>query len=1270
MIADWITLSQTAGTSGVTTVTVTASSYSELLERSTSFNVVAGDKNAVVTVNQKADENFNLSPTSFDVGSAMTYCYIIVNSDLPWAVTSAPDWCSFSPVSASSGQQIAMVVTANTSTTTRSGSVVFTQSGTNVQRTVTVQQASVETHPVTITPANFTLPSSGGNRTIVIDTVDPWTLTIPSWATASQLSGTGSTDVVISASSNTGSDRYDVITVTTTSTTATASVAQSGGYVVPTVVVPTQDYDDYPTSGGVETITVSASTNWIAEVDVNWIRIRPMSGGSGDSTFYITTEENTSVSARTGHIYFYQYGTSNLLNTITISQEAAPVTFTISEQSLSFEPTGETKTITVYSNVPWTLENITEHYTASPVSGSGTTTVTITAPANTEYWNEDVLTFHYADTTAVVHLNQYPVPRFIITPSTLIGGGPAASYTITIDANVPFVAYTPDWITMDPSADASYHKTQHLITSTVSFASNNRCPYERQGDIVFSNANDEILFVYTVKQAAGIRVTDSTPYTVQMLTDGEILIDAGVHVDSATGQLVYDHHIEYTVDGDIWSPSDPYGESFEVKKGDIISFRSPYDADWTPKAEVHDGEYNAYGNLMSLSYQDYAGQTTSYTNLAYYWRRSATASESQRGTELVRCEYLIFPVTLVNEGGTLEHAFDGCNKLVAGPSSIRTEPTSPSIFDSMFRNCVSLVDAPALPYSGAIPSYAYIRMFEGCSSLVDAPALPSTEVGRGAYAYMFRYCSSLKNAPELPATTVGQDAYASMFKDCTSLETAPNINGVGTSFAQHMFEGCTSLVNAPVLPDTVTTWCYRYMFAGCTSLVKAPALNAKTLSTACYQGMFSGCSSLNYIRCLAESAAPDSTLSWTDGVALYGTFVDSEDAPSGFWTRGINGIPVNWSITHYVPDVVDVEPASYTFDSVSGSSVFTVRSRNGWTAVSDSPWITVSPASGTSSTTSVTITVSANSGTGRGGHVTFSSEFDTVVDISQRGNPVADISTPLTFNFFEDGQLIVRALRNAAELAYRYEGETAWRSISLSGGSNTLIPVNETTGRIVEMKTLSDNNTGSADINITSTSMHEVYGNVHSILFADESAWPATTLNVYVGGLFQNDTGLADASALILPATTLGITGVYANMFRDCTSLVKGPELNFTVINGTDACSDMFNGCTSLLYAPAQLKPTSLTAGCYYGMFEGCSGITTAPILPASTLRNNCYGMMFYGCTNLNRVTCLATTGMGGSRTANWLSGVAQSGVFTQADGATWDSGTSGIPDGWTIENA
>jgi hypothetical protein len=509
-----------------------------------------------------------------------------------------------------------------------------------------------------------------------------------------------------------------------------------------------------------------------------------------------------------------------------------------------------------------------------------------------------------------------------------------------------------------------------------------------------------------------------------------------------------------------------------------------------------------------------------------------------------------------------------------------------------------------------------------------------------------------------------------MFKDCTSLETAPNINGVGTSSAQHMFDGCTSLVNAPALPDTVTTWCYGYMFAGCTSLVKAPILNAKTLSNACYQGMFSGCSSLNYIKCLAESAETDSTLNWTDGVASSGTFVYGIYS---IWTRGKDGIPVNWNAIRYVPDIVDVEPMSYTFDYTSGYTQFTVSSRNGWRAVSDSPWITVFPAAATPSITLATIIVSENSGKGRGGHVTFSSEeFDTVVDISQRGNPMANIDTPLTFSFYEDGQLIVRAIRNDAELAYRYEGETAWRSISLSGGSNTLIPVNETTGRTVEMKALSDNNTASANLNFTSTSMHEVYGNVHSILFADENAWTATTLSVYVGGMFQNDTGLADASALILPATTLGITGAYANMFRGCTSLVKGPELNFTVMNGTDACADMFNGCTSLLYAPAQLKPTTLTAGCYYGMFEGCSGLTTAPILPAPTLSNNCYGMMFYGCTNLNRVTCLATTGMGGSRTANWLSGVSQSGVFTQADGATWDRGTSGIPDDWTIavENA
>ena len=211
---------------------------------------------------------------------------------------------------------------------------------------------------------------------------------------------------------------------------------------------------------------------------------------------------------------------------------------------------------------------------------------------------------------------------------------------------------------------------------------------------------------------------------------------------------------------------------------------------------------------------------------------------------------------------------------------------------------------------------------------------------------------------------------------------------------------------------------------------------------------------------------------------------------------------------------------------------------------------------------------------------------------------------------------------------------------------------------------------------------------------------PATTLKESCyRGMFGNCTSLTTAPSL--PATTL-VDDCYSGMFNGCRSLTATPTLSFTRFNvGTwdgGVCDSMFKNCTSLTTAPA-LPATTLTKGCYEYMFEGCTGLvnvpsnmlsatsinrycykgmfkgctslTTAPDLPAATLRDFCYEHMFSGCTSLNSITCLATTRIEYSNSVNWVAGVSPTGTFTKKAGVTtWPSGDNGIPNGWTVVDA
>lgn len=162
----------------------------------------------------------------------------------------------------------------------------------------------------------------------------------------------------------------------------------------------------------------------------------------------------------------------------------------------------------------------------------------------------------------------------------------------------------------------------------------------------------------------------------------------------------------------------------------------------------------------------------------------------------------------------------------------------------------------------------------------------------------------------------------------------------------------------------------------------------------------------------------------------------------------------------------------------------------------------------------------------------------------------------------------------------------------------------------------------------SSTDSYKVYGNVMSLVYGDNFSGQTTMSNYQFIGLFctstvLQDSGLTDASNLVLPATTL-TDFCYFRMFENCVNLTAAPELSSTSLDF--ACyAQMFQGCSSLLAAPS-LPATTLANECYDDMFFGCSSLTAAPQLPATTLAERCYSGMFANCSGLTSAPALSAT--------------------------------------------
>ena len=178
---------------------------------------------------------------------------------------------------------------------------------------------------------------------------------------------------------------------------------------------------------------------------------------------------------------------------------------------------------------------------------------------------------------------------------------------------------------------------------------------------------------------------------------------------------------------------------------------------------------------------------------------------------------------------------------------------------------------------------------------------------------------------------------------------------------------------------------------------------------------------------------------------------------------------------------------------------------------------------------------------------------------------------------------------------------------------------------------------------------------------------PATTLTNYCYcAMFEKCTGLTTAPEL--PATTLA-EKCYNGMFRYCSGLTTTPELPATTL-ATSCYYDMFRYCSGLT-TTTKLPATTLANECYNYMFAFCTALTTAPELPATTLATGCYGFMFDGCTSLRYIKMLATNISASNCLSFWVRDVRSSGTFVKAASmTTLPSGESGIPAGWTVQNA
>lgn len=281
---------------------------------------------------------------------------------------------------------------------------------------------------------------------------------------------------------------------------------------------------------------------------------------------------------------------------------------------------------------------------------------------------------------------------------------------------------------------------------------------------------------------------------------------------------------------------------------------------------------------------------------------------------------------------------------------------------------------------------------------------------------------------------------------------------------------------------------------------------------------------------------------------------------------------------------------------------------------------------------------------------------------------------PLTMKILTDGNITWKRSSNQANLAkeieYRKNGGT-WTSITATfAGVNIAVVA----GDILQFR---GNNTAygvsyDTSARFTSTATFDLEGNICSLINATDFI----NNNVFSSGdvfpyLFSQAKPV-NAKNLVLP-TNVVTNECYYGMFKNCTTLVSGPEI-LAQLCGQKAFKEMFYGCTSLTAAPT-ISLLDINVSCCESMFEGCTSLVKGPTIPIvmfnSSTANGCWNNMFKGCSSLNEITILLSTTSNitpSSCMYNMFYGVANTGTLHKNPNLTsWPSADTALPNGWTI---
>ena len=316
-----------------------------------------------------------VNPATLAAGGGNGSVTVTTTAGCGWAASESASWLTItSGASGNTSGSVSYTATANTTASPRS--TTLTVAG----QSITVTQDAA---PCTLTasPTNPpALAASGGSASVTVTSPNgcAWTASeSASWLSiTSGSSGSGNGTVSYTATANTTtSPRSTTLTVAGQAVAVTQEAAPCSFTVSPTNPAP------LAASGGSASVavTTTAGCAWTASESASWLSITSGSNDTASGTVSYTATANTTTSPRSATLMVAG-------QSVTVTQDATPCSFTVSPTALSIAAAGGSASISVTttSGCAWTASQSSSWVTITSGSkGSGSGFVTITVAGNT-----------------------------------------------------------------------------------------------------------------------------------------------------------------------------------------------------------------------------------------------------------------------------------------------------------------------------------------------------------------------------------------------------------------------------------------------------------------------------------------------------------------------------------------------------------------------------------------------------------------------------------------------------------------------------------------------------------------------------------------------------------------------------------------------------------------------------------------------------------------------------------------------------------------------